>query len=122
MAAITWAQVVSLDAALAAVDSTIGDLWAALANEKVNVSNFGGESSVTTQMARMLYAAHLATYGTVVGTAGGPITSESLGDEARSYGATAASDMSGTGFGRAFGALVKSSPARAGWVVGMPYS
>ena len=125
MAAITWADVVAFDATLALIDATVGAMWAALSNEMVNVVNFGGEASVRLKMARILFAAHGATMASIVGTGGGPVTSEQLGDESRTYASAMSASGSGltaTGFGLALKSLIHASPARAGWVVGMPYS
>lgn len=120
MAAITWNEVVELDASLASVPA---GLQAAILGrvEELSSSFFGGESSPTYKMARLLLAAHL---GLTIGLAGaggavasGPVTSRSEGGVTESY-AVAASVLTGshggTSQGRAFDDLVRSRPERIG--------
>lgn len=119
MAAITWADVQTLDAALSAVDPGLRVVILARV-EKLSSSFFGGVDDPKYKLARMLLAAHIATpYAAAAGggSASGPVTSESEGGVSRSYAVNHVAltgTHSGTAHGRAFDDLVRSSPGQLG--------
>lgn len=112
--AVTWSQVVEIaselstvptatqNALLAIVDRQIDDdVWSDLAND-----------------GRVYLAAHLATLYASGGSAAGPITSETLGPMARSYGQTAGVEgpLTSTKYGQFYVYLLSLLPTSLGFV------
>lgn len=124
MAPIIWQNVVDV----AGVDLSTGvtsaqqSLAVNLANERVNVSVFGGESSTTTLLARSYLAAHFALVFKQGQNVRGALQSRSEGGASTSFATLLTPDprlLALTIWGRQYLALVQLSPkARAGLVTG----
>lgn len=114
---IAWTEVIALAPELGAVSVYTGEFIISYVNSALNVANFGGEASPKTRLARLYLAAHLGATS-LRGIAGGPITSESMGGLARSYGSLRQdwSELHLTAYGQTYCALVATTPARAGFV------
>jgi len=112
---IVWTDVSALAPALATINVTTQNDILNFANVRFNVAVFDGESGVTTRLARILYAAHLAAL-TKLGTAG-PLIGESADGLSRSYAAPFSnrSQLSLTSYGNALLAILP--PATHGPVV-----
>lgn len=126
MAAITWADVTAhapeLVTATGPSTGAQTDILA-VANDVLDVSQFGGESAAKTKLARIYYAAHFGTID-AQGSSGatGAVISESVGGLARAYAAFSpmGSDplWDATPYGKAFRALVRScSVLRGAWLL-----
>lgn len=126
MALIVWQNVLDV----AAVDLTVGtpltttqqNLAVNLANERVNVSVFGGEDSTTTLLARSFLAAHFAMVMKQGNNIRGALQSRSEGGASTSFATLLTPDprlLALTIYGRQYLSLVQLSPkARAGLVTG----
>ncbi len=120
MAAITWDDVIDLDANLDDVAQNLQDVILARV-EKLSASFYGGADDPRYKLARILLAAHIATpYANAAGGGGGvsgPVTSRTEGGVSESY-AVAQMTLNGshatTAHGRAFDELTRSMPARIG--------
>lgn len=92
------------------------------ANERVNVSVFGGEDSTTTLLARSFLAAHFALIFKQGQNTRGALQSRSEGGASTSFATLLTPDprlLALTVYGRQYLALVQVSPkARAGLVTG----
>ena len=85
MASIVWTDVTAAAPQLASVAVTSQNDILAVANVRFNIAVFDGEAGVTTRLARILYAAHLAAL-TKLGVSG-PLIGESADGLSRSYAA-----------------------------------
>lgn len=85
MAAIIWSDVSAAAPELTGIATTTQNDILAVANIRLNIAVFDGESGPTTRLARILYAAHLGAL-TKLGTAG-PLIGESAGGMSRTYAA-----------------------------------
>ncbi len=124
MAAVVWADVISIATELSVIDGIARVYILDYVNGPgLDPASFDGEAGATTRLARIYLAAHMgSSIGKgAAGAAGGPVTSESMGGLSRSYstGAVAASaDSTGsTDYGRRYEALVNNSLARLPFVV-----
>lgn len=112
MAAIIWADVVAHAAQLSTLSATAQADVLAFVDEVVDVSLLGGEASYRARMARIYLAAHLGEIERRRGKAG-PVTSESAGGLARSYGASMTGDiLDTTSYGGQFKSIARNSRAR----------
>lgn len=122
MADIVWSDVTDMASELL-VGVTIGAQTKILAyvNSTVNPDAFKGDPSATFDLARIYLAAHYAALSKLGIFAVGPATSKSEGGASISFaslvGPGADPLLGSTSFGRAFLALVRSSPASVGFVV-----
>lgn len=98
---IVWSDVSALAPEMSTTNvTTQGDILNHV-NIALNVTPFGGDLGVTTRLARIYYAAHLAALAKL-GT-GGALLSESIGGMSRSYAAPMTrSRLSATSYGLAF--------------------
>lgn len=97
------------------------DMILQLANTYLAVDNWGGEASPKLKMGRAYVAAHFATMQLRRGIPGA-IASSSAGELARSYATPMLNTNSTfqlTGYGILFIQLAKTTPARAGFSLGM---
>jgi hypothetical protein len=124
MAAIVWADVITIATELSTVDGAARVFILTYVNgPAMDPACFDGEDGYTTRMARIYLAAHMgSSIGKgAAGAAGGPVSSESMGGLSRSYGsASVASSVDSTGstdYGRRYEALVKNSLARLPFVI-----
>jgi hypothetical protein len=121
MAAITWADVVVLEAGLSAAPLGMQATILAYVHEVVGVQSLGGEDSQRLKMARSLLAAHLAKVFEQLGQgqATGPVTSRSLGGISKSWAAGAMTDdgLQRTGHGSLYLFVVRNAPKAQGLVV-----
>lgn len=85
MAAIIWTDVVSLAPELSTTSATTQTDVLNWVNQVLNIAKFDGESGVTTRLARIFLAAHIAKLARL-GSAG-PLIGTSAGGLARSYAA-----------------------------------
>lgn len=116
MAPIAWADVVAVSSTLDAVTAAQqADLLTLVNGSFADV--FDGEDGIRTRLARIYYAAHLASLpGAGAQRAAGPVTSESRGGLSRSYQAISAGSMGGslalTQWGQRFSEMLNGSKAR----------
>lgn len=115
MAAISWADVLTVDASLVSTDPALQLVLLDLVNaELVNVRVFGGEESKRTKLVRTLLAAHFAkVFGQVIGGENvGPVTSRSGGGISKSMAAAAMTDdgLQRSAHGQLYQFLVKRAP------------
>lgn len=124
MAPIVWADVTGFfpnDTALAAVSPAAEALILDRVNTELAATFFGGENAPKLRLARIYFAAHIAssTPSAAGSGAAGPLIAESEGGASRSY-AIASVSLTGshslTGYGQSFDELVRSSPSRIGLV------
>lgn len=121
MAALTWPEVVQLDAALSAVPPLVQDLILAEVNDTVDPVVLGGETSGQFLAARAALAAHCGRLA-LPGEAGapGPVASKSADGLSKSYFQVAIADSTGLGqtrWGQTFLRIVRNSAARAGLII-----
>lgn len=118
MAAITWANVVSVAAELSTTDPVAQGFYLDLANTGINPDVFGGEEHARLRLARIYFAAHLATMDRQRGTAtAGPVTREKRGGVEREYAnlmtiESGGGDLGQTTYGQNYQALLRGSRAR----------
>lgn len=116
MADIVWTDVTAFAPQLTTVDAGAQTDILAHVNALLDVDQFDGESGPTTRLARIYLAAHVAA-SVQQGASGsaGPVTSEKVGDLARSYGFSgflSFSALEGTAYGRLYKMLLSTSNAR----------
>jgi uncharacterized membrane protein len=115
MAAITWEDVAALSTSL----STLSEEMQAAILDHVNttlvVEEFGGEEAAKLKLARIYLAAHHGTIAERSDGKVGPVVSESAGPLSRSYsnGSSTNDGYDATSYGRAYSALLRTTPARA---------
>ncbi len=114
MADIDWDDVITLSAALSAVDTDYKVDVLAYVNGTLNVAHFGGEAAIKTRLARMYLAAHFGQQALdAVSGAAGPVSAESAGGLSREYavfsppGSSALYDT--TTFGKQYRLIVRAS-------------
>lgn len=119
MAAITWADVVALDAALASAPTALQTVVLTFVHETVGVHALGGEESARLKMARSLLAAHFAAVFRQIsdGQATGPVTSRSIGGISKSWIAGQMTDdgLQRTGHGSLYLFVVRNAPRAQGF-------
>lgn len=119
MAAITWDDVLLFAPELSTFDSDAQDEILLFVNEEgIDVTQWGGEDAQRLRLARIYYAAHIATASSQGGNGGaaGPVTSETAGGLSRTYAfASVASDLllDSTNYGRLLRMLMRQTIARA---------
>jgi hypothetical protein len=125
MADITWSDVEDHAAELSSVSAGAQTNILAFVNATLDVTCVGGdagEDSPRVKLARVYLAAHLGTLALPggAGGAGGPLTAESLGDEARSYGSFDMDPayLAMTGYGALYLSMIRTSAARSPIVLG----
>lgn len=121
MSAITWKDVSEHAAELAdsAVTRRAQVDFLTYVNTTVNVSLLDGENGIKTKLARIYLAAHLATMDKRKGAAGA-LTSQTAGPLSRTYMMMqwlTRSELSLTGYGLNYLAIIKRSSARGGMVL-----
>lgn len=119
MADILWSDVTDAITDLPTISASMQTAILGLVNKRVDGAVFDGEDGETTKLARIFLAGHLAVMSKrpARGSAG-PVTSESAGGLSRSYAQmTSASELALTAHGTAFSFLVRTSGARAPFVV-----
>lgn len=85
MAALTWADVVSIASTLSTVDTLQQELLLAVVNKSF-AQVFDGEDGPKTKLARIYYAAHMASLpGAGEQRPGGAVVSQSRGGLSQSY-------------------------------------
>jgi hypothetical protein len=106
VAAIAWSDVVAQAPELATTATLAQTGILAVANVRLNLSIFDGESGPTTYLARVLYAAHLASLIRL--GVSGPLIGESAGGLSRTYAAPflQRSKLALTGYGNALLAIM----------------
>lgn len=110
MASILWADVTAWAPTLSTVHATVQADAVALANAAFDPDAWadGGEASLALRMARILYAAHLATTAKTASGAAGPVTSQSVGGISKSYGTLpSTSELGTTAYGRQLVSLLR---------------
>lgn len=120
MAAILWSDVTDAfpdDSALAAVPPDLQNEFLKLVNEELSAAFFGGVDSARFRLARIYFAAHLASGGGAAGggVAAGPIIEEEEGGVRVRYAvdnATSGSANQSTSYGRTFDQFVRMSSKR----------
>lgn len=131
MAKILWADVLAMSAAAVNLPAQFqfvqntslqaqATILAVVNGTGLNVCIFGGEGSPTLQMARALYAAHLATLaGRGAFGISGPITSQTEGGASQTYGWPWGQNpplLMLTGYGQALAQLIRGTSAYAGFL------
>lgn len=117
MADITWTHVTNFAAELADVATDARTDILAHVNTCLDVATLGGEDSALVKLARIYLAAHMGTLArpASTGEVAGPVTSESAGALARSYGSIAELSSGAlygsTEYGREFSRLVRPKVA-----------
>lgn len=124
MAAIAWEDVTAHASDLTTLDESAQDDVLAYVNDNVDPAKFGGETASRLKLARIFLAAHLGTVILRKGTpTAGPVTSETVGEVSRTYGLFAGAtpgsgvDLSTTGWGREYLALIRRTAASRGPLV-----
>ncbi len=122
MADITWSDVESFYPALSAVASDAQDDIIAWVNGALAVSNFSGEGSQKLRMARIFMAAGQGELA-LPGAGNGQVASKTV--SADSISVTYATSVTSAAFantvgGAQFNALMRTTPARLGFVTGVP--
>ncbi len=122
MASIAWSAVVALFPALVDVEEDAQTEILAYANPELDVANFGGESSQRLRMARIFFAGGCGELS-LPGAQSGEVASESISaDNTMTVSYATAVDSAAfaqTVGGSQFLALVKTTPARLGFVAGL---
>lgn len=123
MASIVWDDVIAHAPELSTVGSTAQDDILAVANEVLDVTQFGGEDAAKTRLARIYFASHFATIDSQ-GSSGatGAVVSETVGGLSRAYASVSASGTDPlwdrTPYGQAFRALLRATPVlRGAWIL-----
>lgn len=118
MADIIWTDVVAFAPELSTIAAGAQTDILAHVNDTLVVTEFGGETAAKTRLARIYLAAHFGTV-TAQGAAGaaGPVVSETVDRLSRTYGqpyggGAAPDSLDSTSYGKAFRALVRTTPAR----------
>ena len=116
---IVWADVVSHAPQLSGTDATVQTDILAYVNETLVTGFFDGEDGITTRLARIYLAAHSATAASLaVSGNAGPVASETLGSESRSYASLSLDNiLARTGYGVQFMRLLNNSAARGPFVL-----
>ncbi len=116
MAAIEWTDVEAGDATFSAVGITERIFILAYVNARF-VPGVGTEASTSVKSARVYLARHM---GSVCLTGGGTgaVIAESEGGLSRAYAAGDASTWGSTMWGKLLNSVLRSSPARAGFLCG----
>jgi hypothetical protein len=117
MADIAWADVTGAfpgDAALAAVSPALQAVILDRVNKELSATFFGGVDSAKFKLARLAFAAHIATASLPGNAAAGPVVSEGIDDLSRAYAVTVSGSHASTGYGQTFDSLMRSSPRRVG--------
>lgn len=114
---ITWDDVVAHAPELSTVDAAARVDLLALANSVFNPAVLDGEDGPRTKLARVYYAAHLATIGGQGGSsAAGPIIEEEVGDVRVKYAlisaSSSATQFEGSSYGDLLSKLLRNSRAR----------
>lgn len=119
--AICWSDVVATFPEVREISSTAQAVVLAHVNQAFAPARFGGESSPTLRLMRLLLAAHMAEQipdASSAGQADGLVASESVGGVSRSYvyPTTSGSDEAykATAYGRQLASIMRSSTARVG--------
>lgn len=126
MASIVWSDVTAhapeLVTATGPSTAAQADILA-VANDVLDVSQFGGETTAKTKLARIYFAAHFGTID-AQGSSGatGAVISETVGGLARMYASysPAGTDplWDATPYGKAFRALLRATPVLRGpWIL-----
>lgn len=129
MANITWSDVTAVAPELSTTPVAAQALLLLWGNKAIAADVFDGPDGDTTKLARCYLVAHAATLGNQAASAGGsgaagPVTSESIGDLSRSFGAiggggggSGGDEYQATGYGRLYWMLVRRDGASRVWLV-----
>jgi hypothetical protein len=125
VADIAWSDVIAHAPELAspAVTSTAQADILAVANDVLDVSQFGGEGTAKTRLARIYFAAHFGTIDSQGGSgATGAVIQETVGGLSRMYASYSPSSSDplwdSTPYGKAFGAMLRATPVlRGAWIL-----
>jgi hypothetical protein len=114
MASITWTDVTDIAPELTAdngVNIEAQNMILALVNERMNATEWGGESDPMLKLARIYLAAHFGTITMNQSAGAGPVVAEAAGGLSRSYAMPAPSDplLGSTAWGKAYRSLLKAS-------------
>lgn len=116
MAPITWADVSAIAPEVTSVPVAAQTDILAYVNTELNVTEWGGESSITLRLGRIYLAAHLGVTTAQGGASAGPVVSESAGGLSRSYANTSTTG-SRTGYQDMFKELLNRLPCRVPIVI-----